>query len=225
MSQSFYFDERNVYRAHVLDDFDWLEHGFGTRLSPDWLAEREVTTLRQVHSNVVLEVKGQPGSVGDGDALIANSPGLVGIRTADCLPILLVDPVNRALAAVHAGWRGTAAGICTRTVTRMQHVYETNPNDLVAVIGPGIGHCCFEVGPEVTIQFQSFMPAGTDLTKQTQIDLASVNRSQLQSAGLEDSKILAAEICTFCGGDFWHSYRRDGKWAGRMTTAIGLRTN
>jgi YfiH family protein len=222
LSLPFYLDDQNVYRASVLDDLVWLEHGFGTRLSPDWLAGREVTTVRQIHSDVVIQSDGRHGPVGEGDALIANRPGLVAIRTADCIPILMADTAKRAVAAVHAGWRGTVAEIAVKSVKRMQQVFETNPNDLLAVIGPGIGSCCFEVGPEVAIRFQSLLPERADLKKRTRIDLAEVNRRQLIGIGLSRARISTFEICTCCGGELWHSYRRDRKTAGRMTTAIGI---
>src|SRR5205823_616160 len=130
--------------------FDWLGHAFGTRLfqPPDGVA-----TLRQIHSDVIVYA-GRPGRLAEGDALLSDTPGrLAGVKTADCLPILLADERHRAVAAVHAGWRGAVSQIAPKAVEAMAARWNTRPEDLHAAIGPGIGQCCFEVGPEVAVQF------------------------------------------------------------------------
>src|SRR5436189_4746081 len=99
---------QNVYRARPLTQLDWLEHGFGTRF---FQPPASVVTLRQIHSDIIVYAAG-PGCVAEGDALLSDTPGqLVGVKTADCLPILLVDERHRAVAAVHAGWRGAVSRI------------------------------------------------------------------------------------------------------------------
>src|SRR5207245_10260402 len=99
------------------------------------------------------------GCIGDGDALISNMPGLlVAVKTAECVPILIVDPLNRAVAVVHAGWRGTAKKIAGRAVAEMQSKFSTRAEDLHVAIGPAIGKCCYEVGPEVAAQFCEYDP-------------------------------------------------------------------
>jgi YfiH family protein len=142
------------------------------------------------------------------------------VRTADCVPLLIADPKRKVIAAVHAGWRGTVAGITARTIERLALDYETNPNDCVAAIGPSIGPCCFEVGPEVARQFTGFFPEALDLAH---IDLIEANRRALIAAGLAPENIETANLCTMCDRQLFHSYRRDRDSAGRMVSAIGIR--
>jgi YfiH family protein len=159
----------------------------------------------------------QPGLIGEGDALVTNHPGLaVSIRTADCYPILLADARNRAVAAVHAGWRGTAAQIVIRTLEKMRFEFGTRPTDVFAAIGPGIGGCCYEVGEDVSRQFES--------VQRTHLDLISENRNQLEQAGVSPQNIQALDVCTFCDAERFFSYRREKEKAGRMTSFIMLRT-
>jgi hypothetical protein len=133
----FYKDSRQIYRVTELDSLPWLVHGFGTRLARVPALYGNVATLRQVHSAACVLAAGRGGGLGEGDALLENTPGsVVAVKTADCLPILLVDERHRAVAAVHAGWRGTVAGI---------------------------GKCCYEVGPEVAAQFGQQGRAHVDL--------------------------------------------------------------
>ena len=116
----------------------------------------DLITLRQIHSDVIHEINGQPAQAPRGDAAVTRTPGhLLAVQTADCLPILLVDTKRRAVAAVHAGWRGTLRRIAAKTLGRMRMLYGTRPADVVAAIGPGIGACCYEVGHEVVQAFAS----------------------------------------------------------------------
>jgi polyphenol oxidase len=205
---------QNAYRARQLTRFDWLEHGFGTRFFdfPEPLA-----TLRQIHSNIAVYAD-RAGCLAEGDALLSDSPGLLtGVKTADCLPILLVDERHRAVAAVHAGWRGTVSGVALSAVKAMAARWDTQPGDLHAAIGPGIGPCCFEVGPEVAIQFG-------EPFQRTRIDLEQANRRQLVDFGLAPERIYTLSLCTSCRGDQFHSFRRDREKAGRMISVIGVKT-
>ena len=206
---------QNAYRARPFAQFDWLDHAFGTRFfdPPEQLA-----TLRQIHSDIAVYADDRSGRLAEGDALLSDSPGqLVGVRTADCLPILLVDERHRTVAAVHAGWRGTVTGVCLSSLKAMAKRWDTKPEHLHAAIGPGIGPCCFEVGPEVAIQFgQPF--------QRTRVNLEQANRRQLVEAGLAPERICALGLCTFCHGDKFFSFRRDRERAGRMTSVIGVKT-
>lgn len=205
-----------MFESGLLGGLPWVRHGFGTRLSGDWPGE--YTQLKQIHSDLVFGADGRTGCVGEGDALISSEPGqLVGIRTADCVPILFADPEHRVVAAAHAGWRGTVAGIARSTVERMRDDYGSDPEKLLAAIGPSIGKCCFEVGPEVAMQFREYFP---DAGKLTHIDLPEANYRQLIAAGLPEGNIDRAGLCTMCGADRFHSFRRDGQAAGRMVAAI-----
>jgi YfiH family protein len=194
--------------APPLAAFDWLRHEFGTRHTGPLTGR--VATLRQTHSATVWTVRQSDGCLGDGDALITAEPGLLlAIRTADCVPILLADPVRRVVAAVHAGWRGTVAGILTQTLGQMRAEYETKPTDVVAAIGPSIGPCCFEVGPEVPLP-----------VVERKADLWEANREQLTRAGV--GQIWVAGRCTMCEPEQFYSFRR-AKDTGRMVSAIGIR--
>ena len=196
----------------LLSDLVWVDHGFGTR--DDALPQRNMARLKQIHSAVVW-VAEQPGCAGEGDALVTAKTGVpVSIRTADCYPILLADERNRAVAAVHAGWRGTAARIVDKTIERMHAQFGTEARDLWVAIGPGIGSCCYEVGVEVARQF--------GLEAAGRIDLAEMNHRQLVQAGVTESHIEILGGCTKCDARRFHSFRRDQERAGRMISFIGL---
>jgi polyphenol oxidase len=210
-------------RAQSLEELPWLEHGFGTRSSSDWPNDSSVATLRQIHSDKVLVAEG-PGCLGEADALICTRPGVyLSIRTADCLPILIADPTHRAIAAVHAGWRGTVIEIVPKTLSAMRENFGTRPEDAVVVVGPGIGGCCFEVGPEVATQFAPFFPERQDLSGHARIDLAETTLRQLRRKGVTAGQLATSGGCTVCRPDLFHSFRRDRDAAGRMVTAIRIR--
>ena len=145
------------------------------------------------------------GNERHGDALISSKSGIVaGIRTADCLPILLVDPASRTVAAVHAGWRGTVQNITVRAVDEMSARFGTKRESLEVAIGPGIGLCCFEVGPEVA---REFGPHPSD--NKTYLDLQRINLEKLREAGIQ--KLYVASSCTFCGRKEFFSSKGRGK--------------
>ncbi|MEO8052831.1 MAG: peptidoglycan editing factor PgeF [Acidobacteriota bacterium] len=196
--------------SSLLTELKWLHHGFGTRA--DSVPQDSMASLKQIHSGVVLSAA-QPGCVGEGDALVTSLPTLpVSVRTADCYPILLADDRNRAVAAVHAGWRGTAARIVIGTLEEMRRLYGTEAADVYAAVGPGIGGCCYEVGFEVAQQF-GLKQAGV-------VDLAAINRGQLLDAGVPETHIDVLGGCTKCDAHLYHSYRRDHSGAGRMVSYI-----
>jgi hypothetical protein len=200
-----------ILTSPLLSQFDWLEHGFGTRLSA--INQDRMVSLKQVHSAMVLTANRPEGCSGEGDALISTQPGtFVSVRTADCFPILMADTRNHAVAAVHAGWRGTAAEIAIRTLEKMREEFSTDPKDVFAVIGPGIAACCYFVGEDVALKFGRKI-AG-------HLDLAAVNRRQLLMAGMPGEQIDAVGSCTFCDAELFHSFRRDKERAGRMTSYI-----
>lgn len=216
-------NESGVYQACPLLELDWLEHGFGSAHSVDWNSETDLVSLSQIHSDICVFASGGAGRIGRGDALVTVTPGLrIGVRTADCVPVLLVDPVRRAVAAVHAGWRGTAQAISAKVVARMREGVGSSPGSLVAAIGPGIGPCCYEVGPEVASQFGEWFPERHDLDRQTRIDLAEANRRQLLRSGLRPDSVCRLELCTCCSGGEFHSWRRNGARAGRMVAAARI---
>jgi len=177
---------------------------------------RRVAWARQVHSARVLRAR--PGECGEGDALVSRDAGLaLSIVTADCVPVLLAGP--SAIAAAHAGWRGIAAGVVGATVAAMAE----DPAALKAWIGPAIGPCCYETGPDVAAQVAAASdpaivlegPAG-----RPHLDLQRAVRRQLEAAGL--SEIEVVPLCTRCEAATLHSYRREGKGAGRNHAFIWM---
>ena len=211
----FYKDSQQVYRVSELDSLPWLAHGFGTRLSD--IPERfgHLATLKQIHSATCVAGGGRSGVLGPGDALLEDTPGsVIAVKTADCIPVLLIDGRHRAVAAVHAGWRGTAARIVPNAIDGMRERFGTLPVDLHAAIGPGIGKCCYEVGPEVAVQFGG--------QGRAHIDLPETNRQQLIDTGVTAERIYASNLCTKCRPEEFHSFRRDQEAAGRLYSFVGI---
>lgn len=216
--------EGSVYRSPLLDALEWLEHGFGTRNTGGWPDRSRLVSLKQTHSDVVRIADGALGCIGEGDALATDRPGLLlGVKTADCLPILLADRERRVVAAVHAGWRGTARGIVRRTVETLRRSFSCQPEDLVVAIGPGIGVCCYEVGPEVADRFRSLLPELDGAQGSVRLDLVEANRRELIAAGVAAERVWTADLCTCCCPEEFHSHRREPLLRGRMWSVIGIR--
>jgi len=224
-------------RVAALEDVPGLVHGFEQRRGAAGGEDRDETRrrvasalrpagelllLKQVHGASVRQAPwaGHP----EADAAVAESAGLVlGIETADCLPVLVVDPVRRAVAAAHAGWRGTAAGVVRAAVAALV-AGGSRPGDLIAATGPGIGPCCYEVGDELRSAFgeggaEFFRPGPRG---RPHLDVRAANERQLRDAGIDPSRIHRVADCTRCRADLYHSYRRDGKGAGRMINFVGF---
>jgi YfiH family protein len=219
-----------------LSAFSWIVHGFGTR----WLDEAGLQALaaahamrpvllHQIHSNRVLDAAAVVRPETDGDALITDKPGLLlVVKTADCLPILLVDPGRRAVAAVHAGWRGTAAGIASAAVAALQDRFGSRPGDLWAGLGPSIGPGCYEVGKDVAEprpgrpEWRKALRPIAGRPDRFTLDLPAANRDQIEAAGVSPARIGAAEICTHCSPDLL-SWRRDHRADARLYSFIGIR--
>lgn len=217
-------DGHSLYRVRSLEELGWLEHGFGTRNATLWRGDPRIVSVHQIHSNRCMVAAERAGRIGDADALITNTPGLlVSVRTADCVPILLADPRRRAVAAVHAGWRGTVQNVAASAIGAMRNTFGSRPEDIIAAIGPCIGPCCFEVGPEVAVEFQGIFPERKDLEGRTHVDLPEANRRQLVAAGVPDASISVAHICTACTPEEFYCFRRERQRTGRMVSAIGIR--
>lgn len=201
----------DAIQAPNFADLEWLDHGFGLR---DSAMPGGIRTVKQIHSSIVLDAA---ELAEEGDALISDQAGVsVGVKTADCVPILLVDPSIPAVAAIHAGWRGSAENIVAAAVRQMAARWKTRPENLRAAIGPSIGVCCYEVGVEVANRFERWVP----VTKNRHLDLPAVNERQLRDAGVAD--IWKSGECTFCATDRFFSFRREREKAGRMLSFIGL---
>ena len=216
-------------------------------------------TLRQIHSSVLMiagdpsTAKGQSASPCKGDGLMTAEPGLLlGIQTADCIPVLVADRKRRVVAAFHAGWRGTVKRIVENGIGRMRLEFGCRPQDLVAAIGPGIGPCCYSVGDEVLGEFESqfvyardlfcevddaeavrrkypmlFLtqraPGHSPMGPSLHLHLVEANRRQLLDAGLEASAIQVVGGCTSCNPDLFFSHRAAHGHTGRMMSVIGIR--
>lgn len=203
-------------------DFDWLDHAFGTRHSSGWLAAHPAITLRQIHSDHVYRVNGFADRQCEGDALVSDEVAQrVGVRTADCVPLLIADPTTHSIAAIHAGWRGTAASIAAKAVSRLEVEFGAKPGNLHVAIGPAIRACCYEVGPEVVAQLSQFFPEwqGAVYAKRT-VDLVEANVRTLVRVGVPTSQISDGGFCTMCDTELFHSFRRDPRNPGRMVSSI-----
>ena len=164
------------------------------------------------------------------DVIVSNAQGvLAGVKTADCVPILLGDPATGAFAAVHAGWRGTLATAVLAGVERLAREYDAKPGNLRVAIGASAGACCYEVGSEVIDAFTKRFANGEKLFTLTRpghafVDLLQANRDQLESAGVRRERIHTAPICTMCRTDLFFSYRKEkslhGK-VGRLMAVVG----
>lgn len=178
--------------------------------APDPLGDRPRVRPGQVHGTSVREA-GAPGSLPACDGVFTRAPGLlVTVRVADCLPVLLAAP-DGALALIHAGWRGLAAGVLEAAAARF-----ARPGSLAAILGPAIGPCCFEVGPEVAERFDPRAvrrPAG----RRPHVDLFTAARLRLEGAGLASPAISGDAPCTRCHQHLLHSHRGSGGGSGRNT--------
>lgn len=191
---------------------------FFTALGAD--SER-VAFARQVHSAVVRYVDG-PGEYHECDGLVTDRPGVyLAVSVADCVPILLYDPVQRVIAALHAGWRGTEGGIAANGVGLLKTKCGAEPSNILAYIGPAAGVCCYEVGEEVSGRFDGRYVRRTD--GRIFLDLKGVNKAQLAAAGVAERNIEVSSLCTITERALLHSYRRDGPASGRMLAVIGIK--
>jgi hypothetical protein len=187
-------------------------------------------TLKQVHGDVIVTITAQSSlnERREADGSVSAIPGvLLGIATADCVPILLIDSRKRVAAALHAGWRGTLKGIAAKAVELLVSEWQVDPRNLSAALGPSIGGCCYEVGQEVgepivtRWQIRS-TSAWRPVKDKGFLDLREINASQLAEAGVLPSSISLTGPCTFCDASF-ASYRREGAGAGRQLSVIGWR--
>ncbi len=234
-----------MLRCRALDGL--AQHGFtskqlqlrpGERAGAAWSAAAtsvgcsvpRIGRVRQVHGAVVRVVRAhelaQP--VPDADAAVTNDAGTaVAVVAADCVPILLADRATGAVAAAHAGWRGTAADVAGATVATLERECGVDPAGLVAAIGPSIGACCYTVGQEL---LNAFEQAGHSHGRRERwfqrrddrlvLDLWAANRDLLEAAGLAPGNIHVAGLCTQTHTDIFESFRAEGERAGRMAAII-----
>lgn len=160
------------------------------------------------------------------DAVITAQKNLfIGVKTADCLPVLIFDPENKVVAAVHAGWRGTAKGILKKTILKMNEIYGSDPKNLLIAFGPYIKGCCYEVGEEVIEALKQQTPEDDYILRvngKIHIDIGVANFIQAISAGVKRQNIWISEDCTYCKNNEYASYRFHGKKAERQYGIIGM---
>jgi purine-nucleoside/S-methyl-5'-thioadenosine phosphorylase / adenosine deaminase len=192
----------------------------------------QITLVKQVHAASVHVLKKEVAGLKDiaarpeADAIVSDVPGLVlSVQVADCVPILIADFHRGVVAAVHAGWRGTCAGVAVAAVQTMVSEFGSEAEHLTAAIGPSIGPCCYEIDKNVLDAFRDADWERLERWFPTQagrlrLDLWSANRDQLQAAGLAEDHIYLAGLCTKTHRDVFESYRVDGEEAGRMLGMI-----
>ena len=226
---------------------DGIEHFFGTRLSGPSVtpgcasaprvgdrdpAASVMVSVKQVHGTDALVVD-QPvprGATFEGgwDALVTDQPGvMVTVRTADCVPVLLHDPVRRVVAAIHAGWRGAVAGIVPKTVALLVDRFGATVEGLRMAIGPSAGPCCYEVDEPVLSKLREAFPDWETVvrpvaTNKAHLDLRAFVRRQALADGLHSERIALVNACTICQPDLFFSYRREGVVKATMVSGIAL---
>jgi len=190
--------------------------------APGW----PIIKLKQVHSGIVVDIDDTSAAseAVEGDAAVTELRGLMlGVQTADCVPVLIAHRQGRCVAAAHAGWRGTASEIAYTTVMRLIEKFHVEAQDLVAAIGPHIGVCCYEVGEEVVREIDDPLAVvRMPEWPKPHLDLSAANRGQLLRAGIPEGQIETSSLCTRCREDLFHSYRRDGKRMGHLLSVIGM---
>lgn len=187
-----------------------------------------VVTMRQVHGDKIVEVKDKKlKEAGEADGMITGEADLyLAVLTADCVPLLFVAPKQKLVAAVHAGWRGTLAGIAEKTVRLFKSQYNIEANDLEVALGPSIGVCCYEVKDDVTVPLMKkwgklttpsiFVKGGKSC-----VNLRRLNRDILRASGVPGNQLFQVGPCTSCAAEEFFSYRRERSETGRQMSLIG----
>lgn len=217
-----YFSDRQIDFSFSSDEKEVLSSSQRVFLQKEWSLDPErCVNIRQVHGNRILKVDEPFSILPQADGLITNQKNLtLLIRTADCLPVFFYDPLNEAVGLVHAGWRGSRDAIVVETVSAMTEYFGTQPQDIKVAFGPAISPAFYEVGRE----FLEYFSSGVDVWGlKCTLDLALVNRDQLESVGVRSENIHDCGICTYANERFF-SYRREGATSGRMVSVIAVRS-
>jgi YfiH family protein len=210
-------DDPDAVKNNICD----LKRGVG-------IHDGRIVTMKQVHGDGILEVNDKTQKeAGEADAMVTRERGTyLGILTADCAPILLVVPKRKAVAVVHAGWRGTLAGLAAKTVRMLQEKYDVAATEIEAALGPSIGACCYEIKDDVAgpLLAQWGSLAESSLERRAGkcfLDLRRLNREILAQAGIPASRIFEVGPCTSCAREDFFSYRRERADVGRQLSFIG----
>jgi YfiH family protein len=204
---------------HIAQNYRRLMRAIGCEHLPRYY-------LHQIHGDLVSVVEGDDFSNSTkGDALVTAQPNrLLSVRIADCCPVLLATPDGRAVAAIHAGWRGAVGGVIAAAISKLRAIADVQPTTLLAAIGPCIGFDAFEVGPEVLTEFEKVFgheaPIRHDANGKGHVDLPTACKLQLLRAGVNADRIDTTDRCTFRDADEFFSHRRDRGVTGRMSALI-----
>jgi len=221
------FDSFNL-GLHVVDnkvDVELNRLKFASALG---LAVDNMIYMNQIHGSDVVVVDEKMPVVPTCDAMVTNQPNLaLCVLTADCIPIILVDDKNNAIAAVHAGWRGTVQEIVAKTLKTMQQQYDSKPENILAYMGPGIQPCCYQVGDEVYEAVKQSIPGFEMVIQLTskgyRLDLQAANRQVLMALGVDDHNIYLDKTCVCCQSQTYFSYRADNGQTGRMAMSVWMK--
>lgn len=223
-------EKGKVLQSQLLLQLEGIDHFSSTKATLH--AEDGIWMPRQVHGTCIAEIRKEqdaPTDIPEADAVISNRVGLwIGVRTADCVPVLLYDPQQNVVAAVHAGWRGTVAHIVQKTIQRLKAEYGCMPENLYAMIGPSISPECFEVGTEVAEEFKKAgrgecISSAPLPGRKPHIDLWQSNVMDMLEKGLDLGHIDCTPLCTFQNTDILYSARQEGISTGRIVSAIRLK--
>jgi YfiH family protein len=221
------FDHRKGDDRLVTRSYETAAAYFGVPTS-------SIFVMRQEHGDAIAAFRSLPKPESmraaiEVDGVVAGYPGLVlVVLTADCLPILLADTRRGVVAAVHAGWKGTVLGIAGKAARTMEVLFGSDPADIHAALGPAIGRCCYEVGPEVVAAARDAFPFAEEYLDlkgdgKAMLDLVGINRRLLSVSGVDRDRISSIDLCTKCRDDLFYSYRREGEKTGRMLSGIMLK--
>jgi len=214
---------------HVLQNWGRLAAAFNIPLE-------QFLVVNQVHKDDIFIVKPYGGYFSsraelDYDAIMTDRANLaICVKTADCVPVFIVDRVKKVIAVVHAGWRGSALGISAKAVRLLQDNYGSSPQDILAAIGPSIGQCCYQVDEAVADNFlqqrdnENFLFAAKKVGK-WMLDLAEANRRQIFNCGIPEENIDIFDLCTVCNQDKFFSHRGSGGITGRQINFMMIRTD
>ena len=226
------FDSLNL-GLHVGDDADSVLKNRIRLASEVGIPPRNFTFAEQVHGTNIAVIRSEhrgsgamdyETAIGSTDAMITNVPDIcLTVVVADCVPILLFDPRQNVVAAVHAGWKGTAGDIASKTIRKMGEAFDSRPEDIVAGIGPSIGPCCYQVGSIEVEEFKETdeVVSGISDDGRAYLNLWEANRRQLLESGVEANNIEVAGVCTCCNSDKFFSHRKHAP-TGRFAAGIML---
>ena len=227
-------------QADGWNQFPGLVHGFSHRIEDRNLALAKLNaealhfyTLKQIHGDDILIVHQESDTQArpEADGLMSCESGvLLGIATADCVPVLMVAPEHGLIAALHAGWRGTLKGISQHAVKTLNNRWQVDPESVWVALGPSISSCCYEVGRDVGEALHERWRADSTWQPHREgdkgfLDLRAINRAQCEGVGVPASQIQLVGPCTFCASPNFASYRREGAGAGRQLSVIGWQKN